>query len=222
MSESNHDILDIVEEPGPDISENKLLQTIWLQPRQTYRYIFRHCPDKYLWHLLIAGGIASTLGNTAENGFLFDFSAMASITITALIGGIFGPVANVIVAAILRISSKLLGGKASFGTLLTAIAWSLIPTIAGILIVLFQMGYYGNDLFEGNLDLSTKFSSLIAGIISIIEIALSIWSFVILVTGISEANGFGIGRSIATVFLPFFILILFIAFIAFIVSDLFN
>lgn len=222
MSDTSHDILDIVEEPGPDISEDNLLKSIWLQPRRTFRYIFRHCPDKYLWHLLIPGGIASSLGNTAENGFLFDFSAAASIAITALIGGIFGPVANVIVAAILRLSSKLLGGKASFGTLLTAIAWSLVPTIAGIVIVLFQMGYYGNELFDGELDLSSKFSSVLAGVISIVEIALSIWSVVILVTGVSEANGFGIGRAIATVILPFFILFLIIGFIAFILGDLFS
>ena len=222
MSESSHDILDIVEEPGPDIHEDNLLKTIWLQPRRTFRFIFKHCPDKYLWHLLILGGIASSLGNTAENGFLFDFSEAASIAITALIGGIFGPVANVFVAAILRISSKLMGGKASFGTLITAIAWSLVPTIAGIVIVIFQMGYYGNELFRGELDLSTKFSSIIAGGISILEIALSIWSIIILITGVSEGNGFGIGRAIATVLLPFFILFLIIAFIAFILGDLFS
>jgi hypothetical protein len=115
-----------------------------------------------------------------------------------------------------------MGGKASFGTLLTAIAWSLVPTIAGIVIVIFQMGYYGNELFRGELDLSTKFSSIIAGGISILEIALSIWSIVILITGVSEGNGFGIGRAIATVLLPFFILFLIIAFIAFILGDLFS
>ncbi len=222
MADENIDILDIVEEPGPDLREDQLLKTIWLQPRQTLRYIFKNCPEKFLWPLLIIGGMVSALGNSAERGFPFGSSGLLILLFALIGGGILGPVLNMVFAGILRFVGGLLGGKAKYREVLITVAWSLVPTIASVVLIAVQLIYFGTDLFTGDLDLTSSVAIALATGIGITELALGIWTIVIMVIGLSEANGFGIGRAILNLVIPFLAIVIPLAIIAFILGDLFS
>jgi len=218
MADRDKDILDIVEEPGPDISEEHLFRTIWLHPRHTYRFIFKNCPEKYVWGLLIVGGVAGSLGNSTEYSGLTGVTGFLLLVLSVAIGGILGPVANLIFAALLRRTAIWLNGTADYSKVLTVLAWSLVPTVAGVVFFLARWLYFGNDIFQGNTDLSTSLSDIIYTVISAGETILWIWSLVIMVIGLSEANGFGIGRAIANVLLASFVIFLFAFFLAILIG----
>lgn len=221
MREQDKDILDIVEEPGPGIREDQLLRTIWIYPRHTLRYIFKHCPDKYVWGLLVFGGMAGALSNSNQYANYTGITGFLLLFISIGAGAILGPLANIIFAALLRWTASWIDGATDFNKILTVLAWSLVPTIASLIFFLGKWLYFGNELFLGNTDLSYRFSNVVYSIFSIGETILTIWSLVIAVIGVSEANNFGIGKSILNHVLVFVAIVL-IVFIFVIFISLFG
>jgi hypothetical protein len=220
MKEEDKDILDIVEEPGPDINEDRLLKTIWLQPRHTIRFILKHCPDKYLWGLLVLGGIAGSLGNLAENGLLMNLTGFVAFIATVALGGIFGPLFNLIFAGLIRMTGRWIKGQADFSQILIVVAWSLVPSIASMVFFLARWVYFGNDIFLGNTDLSSIFNDFFITFTSLADLALSVWSLVILIVGLSEVQHFGIGRAILNLILVFVFIVIVFGVFAFLIGDL--
>ena len=229
MSENDIDILDLKQDQDDDliegIEEGKLLQTIWLRPKDTLRYILKKCPDKYLTQLLIIGGAVSALGNALDGQPLFDTGPWISLLIIVMIGAILGPLANMVFAAILGMVGRWIGGKGNYQRTLTVVAWSMVPSIAGVIFIFFQIGYFGPYFlfFEGDIEIValgfTK-SEMILYFLIFLNAVVSIWAAVILVVGLSVAHKFGIGKAILNLVIPILAIIVPIAIIAFIFGDL--
>jgi hypothetical protein len=219
-------ILDASENRGePDIpamDENMLLQTIWLQPRNTLLFIINRRPNKMVTFLLVLGGAVAGLNNALEGGDLFIDSAYIKLAVGLLAGAIFGAVANMLIAAILAWSGRLIGGTGRYQRVLPAVAWSLVPTIAQIIPIFLMLGYFGVDVAVGYVDLSTTSSQILFYILLFLELCLTIWSALILITGLSIAHRFGIGKAVLNVLIPVLIILIPLAIIAFIAGDLFN
>lgn len=229
MSENNIDILDlkIDQDEGQikGIEEKKLLQTIWLRPRDTLRFILKKCPDKYVTPLLIIGGAVSALGNALDGQPLFDAGPWVSLVIIVIIGAIFGPIANMIFAAILSMVGRWIGGEGNYQKTLTVAAWSMVPSIAGVIFLFFQIGYFGPYylFFEGDIEIvalgMTK-SEMVLYLLGVLSLIVSIWATVILVIGLSVAHKFTIGKAILNLVIPILAILVPIAIIAFIFGDL--
>jgi hypothetical protein len=229
MSENDFDILDLQidqdEELIEGIEEGKLLQSIWLRPKDTLRFILKKCPDKYVTQLLIIGGAVSALGNVLDGQPFFDLGPWISMVIIVIIGAIFGPIANMIFAAILSMVGRWIGGKGNYQRTLTVAAWSMVPSIAGAVFLFFQIGYFGPYylFFEGDIEIValgfTK-SDITLYVFIFLNSVVSIWSTVILVVGLSVAQNFGIGKAILNLVIPILAILIPIAIIAFIFGDL--
>jgi hypothetical protein len=229
MSENENDILDLKHEQDEEliegIEESKLLQSIWLRPKDTLRYILKKCPDKYVTQLLIIGGAVSALGNALDGQPFFDLGPWFSLVIIVIMGAIFGPIANMIFAAILSMVGRWIGGKGNYQRTLPMFAWSMVPNIAGVVILFFQIGFFGPyfTFYSGDIEIvvfgMTK-SEMILYLLAFLSAVVSIWSAVLLVIGLSLAHRFGIGKAILNLVIPILAILIPIGIIAFIFGDL--
>jgi len=225
MSE-NEIILDASEHRSdqsiPEMDENKLLQTIWLQPNNTLLYIVYRQPNKMVTLLLILGGAISGLNNSMDGESFFDQSAYLKLGVALIAGSIFGAVGNMILAAILAWCGRLIGGKGRYHHVLPAVAWSLVPVIAQIIPICLTLGYFGFDAAIGYIDLSATSSQIIFYGLLFLEFCLTVWSLVIMVTGLSVAHRFSIGKAILNLLIPVLIILVPLGIIAFVMGDLFS
>ena len=126
------------------------------------------------------------------------FSPIASMTLSV----VFGFILWVVIAGILHVVAKVLGGKGAFTETLVLMGFAMLPNIfqAPIgLIAIFSGGLTGAFIAMG-----------LGGI-------LAIWVLILDVLAIREAHKFSTSRAIATLVLPFAVLVV-LAFILMIVG----
>lgn len=207
----------------PEMDESKLLRTIWLQPRKTLLFIIYRKPNKLVTTLLVLGGAVVGLNNAMDDsGMIFNGSPYLKLAIGVFVGGIIGAVLYMVLATILAWCGRIIGGKGSYREVLPVVAWSLVPRIAQIIPVFLMLGYFGVDMVTGYVNLTTTSAQVIFYALLFIEFCLSIWSLVILVTGLSIAHRFGIGKAILNIIIPILLILIPVAIIAFIMGDLYN
>jgi hypothetical protein len=145
--------------------------------------------------------------------------------IIVIMGAIFGPIANMIFAAILSMVGRWIGGKGNYQRTLPMVAWSMVPNIAGVVILFFQIGFFGPyfTFYSGDIEIvvfgMTK-SEMILYLLAFLSAVVSIWSAVLLVIGLSLAHRFGIGKAILNLVIPILAILIPIGIIAFIFGDL--
>ncbi|MBV1923632.1 MAG: YIP1 family protein [Flavobacteriaceae bacterium] len=199
------------------MKENKLLQTIWLKPTQTLKFILEHCPDKFVTGFLILGGVSRAIDRASNKSMGDTMDTWLVLTIAILAGGVFGWVSYYIYAWAMSYTGKWLKGKAESDKFKTILAWSLVPTIASLLLLVPELIIFGDDLFRS--EISNNSDTFIYSYVffALLEVLLAIWSIVILVKGISIIQNFTIGKSILNMFLPGLVILIPIIVIALIV-----
>ena len=154
----------------------------------------------------ICSGAGSILTQSAFMSLFAEFpgfeemvlSPIASMTLSV----VFGFILWVVIAGILHVVAKVLGGKGAFTETLVLMGFAMLPNIfqAPIgLIAIFSGGLTGAFIAMG-----------LGGI-------LAIWVLILDVLAIREAHKFSMGRAIATLVLPFVVLMV-LAFILIIVG----
>jgi hypothetical protein len=204
-------ILDVVEEPGPSIEGKNPLFTIWLQPRPTLRFLLRYDPDRYIWLLLILGGIANSMSNNPPQSLSGDLGS-----ISYLIGVLIGGCTVVLLFYLLFIfylqwSGSWLKGRGRYAPMRTVFAWSMVPSIPTLGLQVIGMLYFGGNFITNTMEFKSQLDSGIAFFIGAVEFILGVWVLVIMIIGISEVHQFGIGKAILTWFLSLILLIATIA-----------
>ena len=126
------------------------------------------------------------------------FSPIASMTMSVVVGFI----GWVVIAGILHVVAKILGGKGAFTEMLVLMGFAMLPNI-----------------FQAPIGLIAIFSGGLAGALIAIGLGgiLAIWVLILDVLAIREAHKFSTGRAIATLVLPFVVLMV-LAFILIIVG----
>lgn len=184
------------------VDPDKLIFTIWNQPKLTLRYILERCPEKNVFLFFVLGGIVDAISRAANKGMGDTMSLMAVLLITVIAGGLFGWISYFIYAWTLSWTGKWLDGKAEPERFRTVLAWSLVPSIATIILLIPELLVLGEDLFKSTMDDDSMFSNISLIVFGVLEIVLSVWSLVILVTGIKLVQGFGTGKAILNLILP--------------------
>lgn len=117
-----------------------------------------------------------------------------------ILGPLFSLLGLAIGTAILKLSSLALGGKGSYPSLFTGLAFANVPSIFGIPLQLLPLALgQAGQMFSG-----------------LLNMALAIWIIFLAVIAVREANRFTTGRAVAAVLIPIaiifalvFVLILF-------------
>lgn len=167
--------------------------TIWTQPRTTVRWLVQQ--DIRVSIVL--------LGALQGMEFLFYCAYFASlgeelptsliVTSVVTVGPVLGVTALYIWAGLLKVSGKLLGGKAEKGECRVALAWSRIPmTLSLGMWLLLLMGAAPYPFLFSLQNPSSLF------ILAICAIA-TLWSLSLLVLAVREVQGFSTMRSILSI-----------------------
>jgi hypothetical protein len=191
----------------PAISEDTLLSKLWTQPKATLTYILGYCPDKYLSVLFMLGGIVRALDRASSKHEGDHFSTAGIIALAVIGGSISGWISYSLYAWGMRVAGNWLGGRASTEEFKTITAWSLVPSIVGLLFLIPEVAILGDSLFKRNQEVASLLESSILTMCALGEAALAIWSFVLLVKGTQIIQDFSVGRALANIVLPAIVVI---------------
>lgn len=192
------------------LNEKDLLITILTKPKLSLEFILKYCPNKYVTSLLVLNGITNALDR--NNLLLTNHKSISTVflIVVLIIGGIFGPLLGNAYAASLNWTGDWLNGKAKTDQFLTVIAWSTIPYVFSLVLLIPKLLFLDDGLFRIDMSDLTNPKSVIYIVIAFFELALFIWSLVILVKGIALIQKFSYGKAILNVVLPVLVLIILI------------
>lgn len=197
--------------PDTYLTDQQVLNKIWLEPRKVFRFLNQYKHDKYLILLLVLFGIQKALeklSSSVNDGQ----SAILIIFISVFFGAIFGWIGQYIYAVFIRIAGNSLGGKADTRSILRVLAYSSIPVIFSLFCFVAKFVLLGNDIFLSDGSHLGKVAVFLNYSFIILEVILAVWSFVLCVVGIAEIQEFSLLKSLANLLLPFFIISAFVLF----------
>jgi hypothetical protein len=205
------------------IIEKDVFIKIITSPREAFRFINDYKYEKHLYILLCFGGIVRAFDRATSKNMGDHFSILAIILICIFSGGLFGWISYYIYASLMSWCGGWFNARGNPKSILRILAYALFPSILGLVILIPQILIYGNEIFKSQTDIDAtdliNFSVFYALIF--IEVMLSIWSFILIIIGISEVQKLSIGKSILIVLLPAVLIISF-GLILFLLFDLIN
>lgn len=214
MSEQHFDPIDAAREPlNP-------WKSIWLHPRQTVRYLLNTDPRYAVLLLAIASGVSSSLDIASELAVADSYPWPGVLGMVLFLGAVFGIALLYFSAWVTRASGSWIGGRATCAELRTALAWSNVPVLWGLLLWLLMLVLLGSELFSAEaqrIEANPMLALLMLGC-WMAGFALSIWAIVLWVAGIAEVQGFSIFKALVNLVLGFFIATVIIAAVGIVLS----
>ncbi|MFK7803141.1 MAG: Yip1 family protein [Anaerolineae bacterium] len=177
---------------------------IWIQPKETMRYIIDTDPEIHVVPLAFISGICRALLSNAS-------APLGALLIDAIMGGISGLIALAIGGYLLTWVGNLLGGTAERQHVRAAIGWSSLPDIALFVLLIVPTVVLGSSNFDA---LSSLMDSqpLLASSIPILFTSISYfflaWRIYILANCLGEANQFSVWKGLATAVIGILILLI--------------
>lgn len=180
---------------------------IWIRPRNTIKEIVKFNP-KYRFVILSAIYGFPMLLHMAQNLSLGEKFTTTEIILGALLLATFVGMLGISIASILIFwTGKWIGGESGYFPVRAAVSWSNVPSIANIVIWIILIANFGNEIFKDEFGMQsfTGGSQILVFGAFFLELALSVWSFVILVKGLGEIQGFSAWKGLLNVLIPFFL-----------------
>ena len=197
---------DILEE-SQTIQEKDLFFTIWTKSAETFNYIFKSSPKKYVNGIITVYGITNALALNLL--FLLNhvrISFLLSIVI-ALLGWLFTWLAVYSDSALMSWSGKWIGGRADLDQFVTVSAWSFVPSIASIFPIAIQAIFFDNTSSYFLTDEQNVFLISLYYLILAAKIGLAVWSLVIFVKGTAVLQQFSFRKAVLNIILSLLIII---------------
>ncbi|MDF2548239.1 MAG: hypothetical protein K0R93_3137 [Anaerosolibacter sp.] len=183
--------------------------SIWTKPRATIRQILDSKSQAYINILAMAGGIATALDKASEKNY-GDTNGVFSILIMAIFGGAIGGLITLYIgSALIYWTGKWIGGQGEYDEIKVAAAWANVPLIWGLLLWIPTIALYGSAYFSSDLaDLGYSMGlSIFAIILSIIAVILGVWSFIIQLKCLGEAQRFSAWKALGNIILSVLVII---------------
>ncbi len=181
---------------------------IWIKPRETISNITKFDPKYRFVILSFLYGLPMLL-HMAQNLSTGETFTTVGIVIAALVLATFvGMLGLTIASGLTYWTGKWIGGKASYYPVRAAVSWSNVPNIVAIIIWAILIYNFKDKLFLGEFD-EMKFAGeeqmLLTGAL-FVQSVIAIWSFIILVKGLGEVQGFSAWKGVLNVLIPFFMI----------------
>lgn len=189
-----------------NIDTNNLITEFLKKPKLVYKFIFKTNPEIYFWPLLIIAGAANGLEKGLERVVELDGSGIGLLIGMLLGGGALGWISYFIAAWFLYLfGAAFLNGKATAKDFRVVIAWSNIPSMATVIVYVLMYVLYGFEVngFMPNLS-NTEYYTIMG--LNLVSIGLILWSLALNIIGIMHIQKFGMGKALANILLPTFIL----------------
>lgn len=205
------------------LSDRDVFTQIWLSPRKVFRFINDYGYEKYMFVLLFAGGVGSALDRAVRQS-TGDTVELLEILFAAIVaGGLVGFIGYLIFAGLTSWTGKWLNGRASTRAILRVSAYSMLPSIAALVLWIPQLAMFGISVFRSDLYMEEHGVLVMAVFYGtvVVESILGIWNLVLFIVGLSVVQKFSIGKAILNAFLPVLMIVLIALFVVMIVRGMF-
>lgn len=179
---------------------------IWFKPRETIRQVVKFNPKHRFVILSGLYGLPMLL-HMAQNLSLGEKFTVAGISLSAIVLAIFVGMLGITIATwLLHWTGKWIGGEADFIQVRTAVSWSNVPNIISIIAWGFLIYNFRESIFLEDVAEKTMTAGTVGGLTwaLLVQSIASIWSFVILVKGLGQVQGFSAWKGVLNVLIPFF------------------
>jgi len=170
--------------PTRDASARSPWTTLWLSPRETIEHIVATRPRHLVWPLAILGSIAGFYGQLVSVGAAGGLADWRLWLGFLLLSAAVGIVWLYLSALILSWTGTLLGGRASTLELRAVVAWSALPSILGLIVILLIQAAVSGE------------SAAMRGGLALVVIGFGLWSFVVFLLMLARVQHFGFWRTI--------------------------
>ena len=177
--------------------------SILTKPRETIKAIIEFNSNYRLLILSMIYGFSAILGATQnlKLGNKFDFIAI--IISVVILAPLWGYLSFSISSFFIYFTGKLIRGKGKYKDIRAVAAWSSVPFIVSsllwiVLLFIFGAGVFNN--FANKELLSTGFIFILFAIM-FVQLIASIWSLIIYINALAEAQNFSILRAILNIIL---------------------
>lgn len=171
--------------PPPEFS--RLAKEIWLRPRATIRTVVDYHPRykqrEIILYFSLAGGLESWRSGADISQYL-GFSPLLAIGGLVLTSTLLDFIVLLIslygTAWLLKITNRMMDGKASFDELATALTWAMVPALFG---VIFSVA-------------ASLLGDLLGWLPTVIELVLLMYSLNLMVFTVAEVQQYSVRQSI--------------------------
>jgi Yip1-like protein len=184
------------EDPNPWFS-------IWTRPRATMRHILDTDPRRMVIALAAMGGIGSFLLEGVQSAIGSYMPVPLAVALCLAGGALGGIVGLYLFGFLVRVTGRWLGGLGDGVGVRAALAWSNVPTVWSLLLVLPWIALLGEQSFrldqsllEGNLA-----TAVVALGLGLVQITIGVWALVISVKCLGEAHRCSAWRSLGALLL---------------------
>ena len=95
-----------------------------------------------------------------------------------------------------------LKGRAQSDSFVTVVAWSAVPSICSVFLIIPRLLIFGEDPFYFDIQVQGLFKVIAFALMAVIGIGLSIWTLVILIQGIAIVQQFNLKKAAVNALLP--------------------
>jgi len=187
--------------------------SIWIKPRETIRGIVKTDVKKHVLLLAMLAGISTALSSASSGNWGDHLPLISILAICIFLGPVIGIILLYLFGVIFRWTGGWLGGKASFEVIRAAYAWSSIPIIFVLPLWIPRILLFGEELFTKAKP--SMFANPLSVIILLVFSVANIWSFVLLVTCMSEVLKFSAWKAFGAIILGLLVIFISLLFIGF-------
>jgi hypothetical protein len=201
----------------------QVFSKIWYQPRKVFAELNSKNEFKYKQVFLSLLGIINAFDFSYRNNLGDKYSFIVIISFNIIFGSILGLLFYNFIAFCLKYVSSWFKYNGNAKTIVGVLAYAFIPTISILVLVITKIILFGNSYFKNILDtslLTQNISSIVLTIFGFLEIILMIWSFILLIIGLSVVNDGSIRQSIFIVVITSFFIFTTLVVLTFILSPI--
>lgn len=171
--------------------------SIWTKPRATMRQILDTDPNRMIWVLASITGIGQVFQNASGSGYTGLRSVMIWLAVSVVTGPIVGIVVLLVSAFLFRHTGNWLGGVGDYVSVRSAVAWSYVPGIWAMVLLVPFYGILGTDLLSAG-SWPAGYAGVVAAVVFAVGTAIGIWHMVITLKCVGEAHQFSAWRALGT------------------------
>lgn len=179
-------------------------RAIWTQPRATIQSLIVKDPGYGFKRLSWIYGFTTALSFSKMHSLITLYPLWAVLLGSLLLGIVIGLLFITITAYILQWCGRLIGGNASFKQVRCVVAWSNVPVLINVLTWLLLICVFKEQAFYADFPAEVAWTNK-TGLFLLAILANSIaaiWSFVILLQGLREVQGFSIWKGLLNIIIP--------------------
>ncbi len=176
-------------------------RSVWTRPRHTVRWVVGTDPRRSVLLLAGLGGIAQALDRASARNLGDRTPLPAIIAAAVVVGPIWGVITLYVGGFLVWWTGRWFGGRGTPAEVRAAVAWSWVPAVAGLLLMVPQLAIFGRELFTSETPVTDADPLANAAMIGFgaIDFGLAVWSVVLLLKCLGEVQGFSAWKAIGNV-----------------------